>query len=93
MPSGTHNFLHAQNAPPGWIAETCSGGRHLDKGRGISYSLSMCLICLDFEKGKLTTREARRALGEMAPQLDPDHLREVESLIEEAEAEEDPSED
>ncbi len=53
----------------------------------------MCLICLDFEKGKLTTREARRALGEMAPQLEPDHLREVESLLEEAEAKEDSSED
>ncbi len=49
----------------------------------------MCLICLEFEKGKLTTSEARRALGEMVPQLEPDHVREVESLLAEAEAQDD----
>ncbi|MBL8740597.1 MAG: hypothetical protein JNK04_05880 [Myxococcales bacterium] len=48
----------------------------------------MCLICVDFEKGKLTTKEARRALGEMAATLDPDHVAELEQKLEEAEAEE-----
>ncbi len=46
----------------------------------------MCLICVDFEKGKLTTKEARRALGEMAETLGPDHVAEVEQKLDEAEA-------
>jgi hypothetical protein len=45
----------------------------------------MCLICIEFEKSKMTTREARRALGEMRVALDPGHLEEVEAKLTEAE--------
>jgi len=47
----------------------------------------MCLICIDFDKGKLTTQEARRAMGEMIVKLDKSHLAEVETKIAKAEAE------
>ena len=50
--------------------------------------LGMCIICLDFQKGRLTTKEARRALGEMAVKLDQSHLAEVEATIAKREAEE-----
>lgn len=45
----------------------------------------MCLICIDFDRGWLKLREARRALGEMRASLDRQHLREVESKLAEAE--------
>jgi hypothetical protein len=45
----------------------------------------MCLICIDFERGALKVREARRALGEMREGLDPEHVREVEAKLDEAE--------
>lgn len=46
----------------------------------------MCLICIDFDRGALKLQEARRALGEMRPALDPEHAREVEAKLLEAEA-------
>ncbi len=46
----------------------------------------MCIICVDFTKGKLTTKEARRALGEMASTLDKSHVAEIEKALQEAEA-------
>jgi hypothetical protein len=55
--------------------------------RAVCYSICMCLICVDFEKGKLTTKEARRALGEMAEKIGPEHVAEVEQKLAEAEAE------
>lgn len=45
----------------------------------------MCLICIDFDRGSLKLREAKRALGEMRSKLDPQHLKEVEQKLEEAE--------
>ena len=48
----------------------------------------MCLICLELDKLTMTSREARRALGEMRVKLDPKHVEEVEEKI--AEAERDP---
>ncbi len=48
----------------------------------------MCLICVEFQKQKMTTGEARRALGEMVEGLEPEHVEEVEEMIEEAEQEE-----
>lgn len=45
----------------------------------------MCLICIDFDRGSLKLREARRALGEMRASLDPVHLQEVEHKLAEAE--------
>ena len=46
----------------------------------------MCLICIDFDRGKLTTQEARRAMGEMVTKIDQSHLAEVERKITAAEA-------
>jgi polyhydroxyalkanoate synthesis regulator phasin len=48
----------------------------------------MCIICVDFQKGKLTTKEARRALGEMASTLDEKHRADVEKQLADAEARE-----
>jgi hypothetical protein len=45
----------------------------------------MCLICVDLAKEKLTTSEARRALGEMRVALGQEHVREVEAKLAEAE--------
>jgi hypothetical protein len=47
----------------------------------------MCLICIDFDRGALKLREAKRALGEMRTKLDAQHLREVEQKLEQAERE------
>ncbi|HEX4338698.1 MAG TPA: hypothetical protein VH062_22485 [Polyangiaceae bacterium] len=48
----------------------------------------MCLICIEFDKNAMTTREARRALGEMRVALEPGHVKEVEAkLAKAAEAE------
>jgi hypothetical protein len=44
----------------------------------------MCLICIDFARGALKVREARRALGEMRQGLSAEHAREVEHLLDEA---------
>lgn len=45
----------------------------------------MCLICVDFDRGALKLREARRALGEMRQTLDRQHVAEVERKLDEAE--------
>jgi hypothetical protein len=45
----------------------------------------MCIICIDFARGALKVSEARRALGEMRSTLDPEHVREVEQQLDEAE--------
>jgi hypothetical protein len=45
----------------------------------------MCLICIDFDRGALKLREAKRALGEMRTTLDAEHLQEVERKLAEAE--------
>jgi hypothetical protein len=50
----------------------------------------MCLICIDFARGALKLREARRALGEMREGLSAEHTREVEQLLDEAPEEEPP---
>lgn len=46
----------------------------------------MCLICVDLAKQKITPLEGRRALREMSEKLDPQHMREVEAKLAEAEA-------
>jgi hypothetical protein len=45
----------------------------------------MCILCVDLAKSAMTAAEARRALGEMRVKLDPRHIEEVETLIDEAE--------
>lgn len=37
----------------------------------------MCLICIEWEKGKLTLEEALRNYREIAVTLEPDHAEEV----------------
>ena len=46
----------------------------------------MCIICVDFERGALRVNEARRALREMSDDLPPEHVRQIEQKLEEAEA-------
>jgi hypothetical protein len=48
----------------------------------------MCIICIDFARGALKLREARRALGEMAVGLDPEHVKEIQRRLAEAEEDE-----
>lgn len=43
--------------------------------------IDMCIICIDFIKGKLTAEEARRNLVELSVVLDNDHVEEVDQLI------------
>lgn len=46
------------------------------------YNPDMCRICIDLQKGLLTPKEARRALSETEPNLDNEHVVEVENTIE-----------
>jgi hypothetical protein len=46
----------------------------------------MCLICIDFDRGALKPKEARRALREMRGGLDAGHAKEVEKKLDEAES-------
>jgi len=48
----------------------------------------MCLICVDFQKQKMTINDARRAFREMSSDMDPEHAREVRKMIRKAEQEE-----
>lgn len=45
----------------------------------------MCIICIDFDRGALRPAEARRALREMREKLPPDHIREIERKLTDAE--------
>jgi hypothetical protein len=49
----------------------------------------MCLICIEFDKRTMTTREARRALGEMVVKLDRAHVDEVKKKLDAADEEAD----
>ena len=44
----------------------------------------MCIICIDFERGALRPKEARRALREMRESLDATHAKEVEQKLDDA---------
>ncbi|HVJ93225.1 MAG TPA: hypothetical protein VM580_25665 [Labilithrix sp.] len=46
----------------------------------------MCLICIEFDKQRMTVREARRALGEMRVKLAPAHIEAIEAKLAEAES-------
>lgn len=50
----------------------------------------MCIICIDFERGTLRPKEARRALSEMRAGLDAAHVKEIEQKLDEAEPESSP---
>jgi len=42
---------------------------------------TMCLICVDFQKGKLTASEAMRNYWEIVSTLDPAHAEELADQI------------
>ena len=41
----------------------------------------MCLICIEYEKGKLLPEEGLRNLEEMKPQLEEEHYTKVYSML------------
>jgi hypothetical protein len=41
----------------------------------------MCLICIDFQKGKLTATEAMRNYYEMVSDMDPEHAEKLADEI------------
>ena len=41
----------------------------------------MCIVCIELTRGRLSSREAIKNLGEMVEIIDSDHLKEVESRI------------
>jgi hypothetical protein len=45
----------------------------------------MCIICIDFDRGALKPREARRALREMREGMDERHVKELEQKLDDAE--------
>ena len=49
----------------------------------------MCIICLDIEKNKITSKNAQWALIEIANELDEEHYYEVLEKIEILEAKDD----
>ena len=49
----------------------------------------MCIICLDIEKNKITSKDAQWALIEMANDIDEEHYYEVLEKIEHLEAKDD----
>ena len=53
--------------------------------------ISMCLICIEFEKQRMTAKEARRAFSEMVVDLDPDHAKVVKKMLDDAETDADKS--
>jgi len=41
----------------------------------------MCLICIEWEKGKMSFTEATRALGEMGASIGEEHVAEVKKML------------
>lgn len=41
----------------------------------------MCIICVHYEKEKMSMQEAYRALGEMRETLEPEHVEEIEQRL------------
>ena len=44
----------------------------------------MCMICVDFQRERMTLRDARRAYSEMVQAMDPEHAKEVRKMLEDA---------
>jgi vacuolar-type H+-ATPase subunit H len=47
----------------------------------------MCMICVDFQRQKMTIQDARRALREMTELLEPEHVEQVQEMLTRAEEE------
>ena len=45
----------------------------------------MCIICLEYQKNKLTLKEARHNFSEMVLNIDIEHRQEVEDMLDVAE--------
>ena len=60
-------------------------GQGIDKRARAPYDPRMCIICIDFDRGALKPKEARRALGEMREKLDAAHVVELEKKLSDAE--------
>jgi len=41
----------------------------------------MCIICIEYAKGKMTIKEAHRALNEMGTELDQKHIKEIVDIL------------
>ncbi len=50
----------------------------------------MCLICVEFQKNKMTAGEARNAFREMVVGMDPAHAEEVRNMLRDAEQKQNP---
>ena len=42
----------------------------------------MCILCVEFEKGKLTLQETLRNLNEMLSTLEEEHINEIVKMLE-----------
>ncbi len=49
----------------------------------------MCIICIELEKSKITSKDAQSALIEIANEIDEEHFEEVLQKIEKLEAKDD----
>ena len=47
----------------------------------------MCIICIEYDKQKLTTKEALKNLKELKPQIDETHYWEVHKRLDDDQAE------
>jgi hypothetical protein len=41
----------------------------------------MCILCVEFEKGKLTFQETLRNLNEMLSTLEEEHIKEIIKML------------
>ncbi len=46
----------------------------------------MCMICVDFQRERMSLFEAKRAFGEMIEGMEPEHAREVREMLNNASA-------
>jgi len=49
--------------------------------------VTMCIICVEFQKQSITIREANHILTEMIPALSEEHIGEVIDMLKEADKE------
>lgn len=49
----------------------------------------MCMICVDFQRQRMTLMDARRAYSEMVREMDPEHAKEVREMLDKAEKDKD----
>ena len=82
--SATRSVKRGTRRSPSQRRETLGEAQRTSR-RSAMYNAPMCIICIDFDRGALRPAEARRALGEMRTTLDPDHVKDIEKKLEQAE--------